>query len=375
MSVPITAKKSFFDAAAKFDSCIDFITARIDCEPNKKGLDTHFHSVLVQSPTVKTNDTGKWRAFISPTDCDIFETCGACILILELQGGKHALFMIRNKATGTCEIHDPNGDFDYSFMAADVKDFFKAINMGLLRPLTSAKGNNTAFNVSLQSPLAGLQSFTDETEKRVKILLIENSILSPIELVLIESFFMDDTFPGFCMSWSLLSFIDHINQTHIVRELNNAFLGNKGLQTLQNTAQEVLFKQFCGELPENDLTEQQLKMLFNQMLPCIIIRLVATQLTLVMLASVSVQPLSTPSMKTFLSTMQTTIALANNNNVIFNAKHIWKKSCYLDLALDSELQFIVQPAKHAVKEYIFSVDTTRPFIENVAQNNQISNAP
>ena len=187
---------------------------------------------------------------------------------------------------------------------------------------------------------------------------------------------MDDTFPGFCMSWSLLSFIDHINQTHIVRELNNAFLGNKGLQTLQNTAQEVLFKQFCGELPENDLTEQQLKMLFNQMLPCIIIRLVATQLTLVMLASVSITtPLNAVNENVSFNNAKTTIALANNNNVIFNAKHIWKKSCYLDLALDSELQFIVQPAKHAVKEYIFSVDTTRPFIENVAQNNQISNAP
>ena len=331
---------SFIDAAAKFDNCTDFITAQISCKVNKDGLDTHFHSVLIQSPTLPTNETGNWRAFISKADCDIFEACGACILILELQKGKHALFMIRNETTDTCEIHDPNGDFDYSFMAEDVKGFFQAINMGLLRPLTSPKGNNTVFNVSLQSPLAGLQSFEAETEQNLKILFHENITLAPFEL-LFDSFFTNESFPGFCLSWSLLRFIDHINGTHIVKELNNALLGTKGLKTLQSTAQKVLFERFCGELPQNNLTNKQLKLLFNRMLPCIIIRLVATQLTLVMKAPFPAQPFSMSSMETFLSTMKTEIEIANGGNVIFNAKHLWKDSCRIDLNLNNDMQFIL----------------------------------
>lgn len=348
------------DVAAELENFSDFVTAEIKCTLNKDGLDTGFHTVVIQAPTASSNNTGRWRAFISAIDCRMFQTYGACILNLRVKQSGHALFMTRNDTTGTCEIYDPNGPFEYSFDRKTLQGFFQAVNTGLLRPLTSPVGNQTVFNVSLQSPVVGLQSFETHTERDVRNRMQSATSFAALELAFEASFWATD-FVGFCMPWSILRFVDCLRQAHLIELLESAFLRNHGLLKLQFVAQNVLLEQFIKELPENGLNEDDITELFNSLLPCIFIRLFASYIVLFVKNKKSGLFID-GNVEDFLMTMKEAIARANDGNVILNAKNLWRESCTLDIAPnngDQYAQFIFKRANGAVKEYVFSVDTTQ----------------
>ena len=357
--------KLFIDVAAQLKDFTDKITTEIRCAVNKDGLDTRFHTVLIQAPSV--NKTGRWQAFISGPDCRMFQKYGACILHVEtkgvLQRFKHALFMTRNDATGTCEIYDPNGSFENTFRGSEIKGFFQAVNMGLLRPLTSPTGNQTVFNVSLQSPTAGLQSFETRTEQAVKEQIESDDSLAALKAPFAETFFTDANF-GFCMAWSIFRFLDCMSGTPFVTLLERAFLEKEGLEDLQSVAQTVLFGRFVKELASEHVPEDELKRLFNRLLPCIFIRLFAAYMILFIDQKRDGFNLGN-SVEEFLRGMTTAISDANDGNVIFKTKHLWKDSWYLDVATIEGDTFFFKRADRAVKEYIFSVDTTQQFAESV----------
>ena len=348
------------DVAAELENFTDEITAEIECTVNKDGLDTGYHTVVIQAPNATSNDTGRWRAFISALDCRMFQTYGACILILHGGQSAHALFMTRNESTGACDIYDPNGPFEHSFDNKVLRGFVQAVNTGLLRPLTSPVGNQTVFNVSLQSPVIGLQLFETKSEQDVKDHIQTVTSLSDLERAFETSFWATD-FVGFCMPWSILRFVDCLSKNNLIERLESAFLRNKGLDVLQDVAQDVLLDQFAKELPKNNLEANDIRELFNSLLPCIFIRLFATYLVLFVHDNNSGLFFDS-NVGDFLNTMKEAIARANGGNVIFNTKHLWRESCLLDIAPqndDADSQFIFTRANGAVKEYVFSVGTAK----------------
>tara|TARA_Y100001973_G_C5139316_1_gene302069 strand:- start:435 stop:1052 length:618 start_codon:yes stop_codon:yes gene_type:complete len=202
----------------------------------------------------------------------------------------------------------------------------------------------------------------------VQELLRLDTRFAQLELVLNKLFWVDeDTFPGFCLSWSILRFVSCLNRTHFVEQLETAFLRNKGLEALQATAQKVLFKPFCDELPQrHGLGIEDCRQLFNDMLPCIFIRLFATYLVICVSGGQRGIAFGN-NMEEFLNILKLTVSRANLGNVIFYTKHIWHHSTSLDIVIaeGSATPFFFTMSHGAVKEYVLSVDTTRPFEETL----------
>ena len=382
----LAPKRKFFDDAARLGNCTDAITTEITCELNKGTEDTHFHTVVIKK---QKGTPGVWRAFISPLDCDTFEKHGACILNVRDQDSTngHVIFMTRNESTGACEIYDPNGPFENSFPNKnELKELFQAINMGLLRPLTSPKGNQTTFSVSLQSPVEGLQQKELEMDQSMFKILFENDVLVNQTEEWLATYNAFRNFKefwaspnksfGFCAAWSIFRFVAHYYKRtldikdNVYDKAEHAFLTNSDKFKVYTEANDVLYSKFCNELgllEENSVAQT----VFKEILPCIFIRLFSAYV--VMKSESSEQSFFTGSYDGSWKSTLSEISNYNGNIPIFGNKDVWEQINIREVFWSEETLWGTRKIRReetTSKEYICSVDTSRPFKETLTQHYQ-----
>ena len=120
------------------------------------------------------SDNSTYRLILSESDVKFFDKHGVCVvLLLNFDAGKkkkigHSLCLIRNSATGVCELYDPNGALFTTYTGikitgGSINQFTRAVHSGLFGPLVSPIGSQNTFNVVCKSSLKGLQLI--ETER------------------------------------------------------------------------------------------------------------------------------------------------------------------------------------------------------------------
>ena len=287
MSKP-DSSKPFIDHCALYPKgCIDIIQTKIHCVLVGEEGPPSWDSVTVYTPQSSRNKKridnkeikdGTYTALISAGDCNAFEEFGACVVGLSTSRGEHTLLMTFDETTDTCSIFDPNGSIADTYATIDpseLKGLCKAIHMGLLRALVSRKGNSTVFNISFQAPTSGLQ--THEKKTAVMFRRYHATALTVAQMHDFNESFLNTN--GFCNSWSLFRFVDHIyNKQKLYNFVEDIFLRLQPLYWFGDTAEKIFYNQFVKDMSQKGLEHDLVT--FKELLPCIFIRLLATYFVL-----------------------------------------------------------------------------------------------
>ena len=154
---------------------------------------------------------GKFTAKISNRDVENFFKFRSIMLrwVVNDKNMGHALCLMRNTCTNTCEIFDPNGSIEFTNDKL-ASEFMNAVHKGLLRPLISpaAASPDRPFAVNfVQRELPALQDKErDLSEAALTIIeIVQYSSVPELLTPIFRS--KNDTF-GFCVAWTAFRQID-----------------------------------------------------------------------------------------------------------------------------------------------------------------------
>ena len=268
---------------------------------------THFNSVVCRTTAYKKTgryDRSRNRIFIhklqgryttefSRRDCMLFQKYRACIIDVapDSRISAHTLFLTMDAHTDMCNIFDSNGSLGRtyeSFMSKeDLIELCNDLNSGLLDALsTSSAGLSVAF----QNNARGLQSIENAYRRTFAQTLADPTkfpglfgIDKQTSQRLLQFFLNapDVKEHGFCLTWAMFRFIDHIKNNQMLYKLcENAFVYNDTEVRRQFLlrGREVWFQSFVDGL--NCTSEDAQYRLFNHALIHIFIRCLTSHFVL-----------------------------------------------------------------------------------------------